>query len=83
MLKVTKNRTGTISNKLAAIAALLLVISTLSGVDESVNLETQPASQLSGAQAETDNFNHSGSGGAETSSKKKGFKISLYLYPHS
>ncbi len=80
MLPLTRNRKIRVSNRLAIIAAIMLLTSTLAGLGSSINSEggqdSLMASQSFGksepvvAQAKNSN----------TAKKQKGFKVSLFLF---
>ena len=79
MLRITGNRKARISNRLAVFAALLLAITSLSGISNT-DLFTQGADGQYANTAVSETGKDRVSAGTKTTVKKnKGFKVSLFL----
>jgi len=79
MLRIAGNRKARISNRLAVFAALLLAITSLSGISNA-DLFTQGSDGQYASTAVSEIRKDRVSSGAETTVKKnKGFKVSLFL----
>jgi ABC-type branched-subunit amino acid transport system ATPase component len=77
MFTVYRRRKLKISNTLAAIAALLLIASTLAGINNSLSTDDAPALDKLNSEAAVTDPLHDASG-----EKGKGHKMSLFLFRH-
>lgn len=75
MIRLTRARKIRVSNRLAALAAFLLVAATVAGVSAPVDSDEAPM-LASSHQAEA----QPAGGDLASISKNKGFKVSLYLF---
>jgi hypothetical protein len=80
MMRLTTHSRLRISNRLAIFAALMLAISTLAGIGESVPGGQGMSTQIAGITSGGVDQNAGKSPGGTTPRKNKGFKMSLYLF---
>lgn len=81
MLALNRNRKFRISNRMAAFAAILLVVTSLAGVGGSATLSTDnSAMRMAMAEAEEDTATMMRAAGASKANGNKGFKMSLFLF---
>jgi hypothetical protein len=80
MMRLTTHGRLRISNRLAFFAALMLAISALAGIGESVPGGQDMSTQIAGVASGSMDQNTSNSSGGNTLRKNKGFKMSLYLF---
>lgn len=80
MFRLTRIRRIRVSNRLAVLAACLLIVAAATGMSSPL---AQPAGEQSSAKANT--FQPAGSEANTTASVKsrKGFRVSLYLFRHN
>ncbi len=80
MLKLTSHHTPRISNGLAVLAALMLLVSTVAGFSGSGLTSKDSANQVAGIEpAPTQTFT-SDTPGENSHDKNKSFKVSLFLF---
>jgi hypothetical protein len=79
MLRITGSRKSRISNRLAVFAALLLAITSLSGVSNTDLFTPGADGQHAGTTVSETRNDRVSSGTKATVKKNKGFKVSLFL----
>lgn len=79
MLHLTGMRKVRISNRLAIVAALLLTITSLTGINNPTLFSSGVQGQLAGSNVTETTRDHVASGRSATVKKNKGFKASLLL----
>lgn len=80
MLPLTRSHKVKVSNRLAVFAALLLLVTALSGVGGSHPVTGQPQSLASAAEMSGEAPARFQVTGTSSAKKNKGFKMSLFLF---
>lgn len=80
MFRVTRYKRLSISNRLAFVAAIMLVISALAGMGNLPPSGQNAASQIAERQASLMDHAVSGSSGSASGQTDSGFKMSLFLF---
>lgn len=81
MLRLTANNKSRVSNGLAMLAALMLIISVTAGMNDPVGGKEENGSALAGTVLIGDGLEElKATSDASVTKKKKGFKVSLYLF---
>ena len=80
MLRFKSHHTPRISNGLAVIAALTLLISAVAGIGDSVVTTKNLADQTAGIESVPTRTLASETSGGNTHKKEKSFKVSLFLF---
>jgi len=83
MLRLTRNRKSRVSNSLAILAALMLIVSALAKVDDPVHSAGSSGSQLAALGDTGASPASLQSDGGVPAKKNKGFKMSLFLFRHN
>jgi len=79
MLRIAGTRKARISNRLAVFAALLLAITSLSGISNADLFRSSADEQYVGNAISEASKDRASSGTHATAKKNKGFKVSLFL----
>ena len=80
MLLFKSNHTPRIPNSLAVFAALMLLVSTVAGISDSVVTTKDSAIQTAGIESAPTQIFASETPGGNTHEKNKSFKVSLFLF---
>ena len=80
MLRFTARRKNRISNRLAIFAGLMLMISSLAGMNQANPVDQENAGAFADNQSVVPEVIEVDTAGPKPASKSKGFKVSLFLF---